>query len=40
MTTLVRKPTEVRLDETMLANFKKQVMVSQVTGLAGVPILK
>jgi NADH-quinone oxidoreductase subunit B len=40
MTTLVKKPTEVRLDETMLANFKKQVMVSQVTGLAGVPILK
>jgi hypothetical protein len=29
MATLVKRPTEVRLDETMLANFKKQVMISQ-----------
>jgi len=30
MTTLVRRPTEVRLDESMLENFKRQVMVAQV----------
>lgn len=30
MTTLVRRPTEVRLDESMLENFKKQVMIAQV----------
>ena len=29
MSTLVAKPTEVRLDEAMLANFKKQVMIAQ-----------
>lgn len=29
MTTLVKRPTEVRLDESMLENFKRQVMVSQ-----------
>ena len=28
--TLVRRPTEVRLDETMLEEFKKKVMVAQV----------
>ncbi|MDZ7637042.1 MAG: hypothetical protein U5J83_02105 [Bryobacterales bacterium] len=27
---LVKRPTEVRLDETMLADFKKQVMIAQV----------
>lgn len=27
---LVRRPTEVRLDETMLEDFKKQVMISQI----------
>lgn len=30
MTTLARRPTEVRLDESMLENFKKQVMIAQV----------
>jgi NADH-quinone oxidoreductase subunit B len=30
MTTLVRRPTEVRLTEDMLERFKKQVMISQV----------
>lgn len=30
MTTLVKRPTEVRLDESMLEDFKKQVMISQV----------
>ena len=30
MTTLVRRPTEVRLDERMLEDFKRQVMVAQV----------
>ena len=29
MTTLVRRPTEVRLTEAMLEDFKKQVMISQ-----------
>jgi NADH-quinone oxidoreductase subunit B len=29
MTTLVRRPTEVRLNEAMLEDFKKQVMISQ-----------
>jgi NADH-quinone oxidoreductase subunit B len=29
MTTLTRRPTEVRLDETMLEDFKRQVMVGQ-----------
>ncbi len=29
MQTLVKRPTEVRLDETMLENFKKQVMIAQ-----------
>jgi len=30
MTTLVKRPTEVRLDETMLEDFKRQVMIAQV----------
>jgi NADH-quinone oxidoreductase subunit B len=30
MSTLVKRPTEVRLDESMLENFKKQVMIAQV----------
>ena len=30
-TTLVKRPTEVRLDESMLDNFKRQVMVAQIT---------
>jgi hypothetical protein len=30
MTTLVRRPTEVRLDESMLAQFKEQVMIAQI----------
>jgi NADH-quinone oxidoreductase subunit B len=29
-TTLVKRPTEVRLDESMLENFKRQVMVGQI----------
>ena len=29
MTTLVRRPTEVRLDETMLDDFKQRVMIAQ-----------
>jgi NADH-quinone oxidoreductase subunit B len=29
MTTLVKKPTEVRLDETMLEEFKRQVRIAQ-----------
>ena len=29
MTTLVKRPTEVRLDESMLANFKSQIRISQ-----------
>jgi NADH-quinone oxidoreductase subunit B len=32
MTTLVKPPTEIRLDESMLADFKKQVMISQKIG--------
>lgn len=28
--TLVRRPTEVRLDEAMLENFKRQVMIGQI----------
>jgi hypothetical protein len=27
--TLAKKPTEVRLDESMLENFKRHVMVAQ-----------
>jgi NADH-quinone oxidoreductase subunit B len=27
--TLAKRPTEVRLDESMLENFKRQVMVAQ-----------
>jgi len=30
-TTLIKRPTEVRLDESMLENFKRQVMVAQIT---------
>ena len=37
MTTLVKRPTEVRLDESMLENFKKQIMVSQLTGISSNP---
>lgn len=29
MTTLAKRPTEVRLDESMLENFKRQVMIAQ-----------
>jgi NADH-quinone oxidoreductase subunit B len=29
MTSIVKRPTEVRLDESMLADFKRQVMISQ-----------
>ena len=29
MTTLVKRPTEVRLDESMLEEFKQQVMIAQ-----------
>jgi NADH-quinone oxidoreductase subunit B len=30
MSTLVKRPTEVRLDESMLENFKQQVRIAQV----------
>ncbi len=30
MSTLAKRPTEVRLDETMLEDFKKQIMIAQV----------
>jgi NADH-quinone oxidoreductase subunit B len=30
MTTLTKRPTVVRLDESMLADFKKQVMIGQI----------
>lgn len=30
MTTLARRPTEIRLNESMLENFKKQVMIAQI----------
>jgi NADH-quinone oxidoreductase subunit B len=30
MTTLVKRPTDVHLDESMLADFKKQVMIGQI----------
>src|ERR1022692_1876876 len=30
MTTLVKRPTEVRLDESMLEQFKEQVMIAQI----------
>jgi len=30
MTTLVKRPTDVRLDESMLEDFKRQVMIAQV----------
>jgi NADH-quinone oxidoreductase subunit B len=30
MTTLVKRPTEVRLDETMLEDFKQQVRIAQI----------
>jgi NADH-quinone oxidoreductase subunit B len=29
MTTLVKRPTEVRLDESMLADFKSRVRIAQ-----------
>ena len=34
MSTLVKRPTEVRLDTSMLETFKKQVMVAQVSSPA------
>src|SRR5579872_2725102 len=34
MTTLVKRPTEVRLDETMLENFKQQVRIAQINNPA------
>jgi NADH-quinone oxidoreductase subunit B len=42
MTTLVKRPTSVRLDESMLEDFKKQVMIAQVQNPAGsdLPVLK
>src|SRR2546426_3216884 len=39
MTTLVRKPTEVRLDEAMLENFTQQVMISQIQNPAEAPVV-
>jgi hypothetical protein len=30
MTTLVKRPTEVRLDESMLAKFKSQIRIGQI----------
>ena len=30
MATLVKKPTEVRLDESMLEEFKQQVRIAQI----------
>jgi NADH-quinone oxidoreductase subunit B len=30
MTTLVKRPTEVRLDETMLEEFKQQIRIAQI----------
>jgi NADH-quinone oxidoreductase subunit B len=30
MTTLVKRPTEVRLDETMLEDFRQQVRIAQI----------
>jgi NADH-quinone oxidoreductase subunit B len=30
MSTLVKRPTEVRLDETMLESFKQQVRIAQI----------
>ncbi len=30
MSTLVKRPTEVRLDESMLEQFKEQVMIAQI----------
>ncbi len=33
-TTLIKRPTEVRLDESMLENFKRQIMVAQVASPA------
>lgn len=35
MTTLRKRPTEVRLDESMLDDFKKQIMISQTKNPAG-----
>ena len=37
MTTLVKKPTVVRLDESMLEDFKSRVMIAQVPHPAGDP---
>jgi NADH-quinone oxidoreductase subunit B len=34
MTTLAKRPTEVRLDEGMLENFKQQVRIAQVNNPA------
>ena len=33
---LIKRPTEVRLDETMLEEFKKQVMIGQMQHPSGV----
>jgi NADH-quinone oxidoreductase subunit B len=30
MSTLVKRPTEVRLDESMLAEFKQQIRIAQI----------
>jgi NADH-quinone oxidoreductase subunit B len=35
MSSLIKRPTEVRLDESMLADFKKRVMVAQTPNPAG-----
>jgi hypothetical protein len=35
MSSLVKRPTEVRLDESMLADFKKRIMVAQIQSPAG-----
>jgi NADH-quinone oxidoreductase subunit B len=34
MTTLVKRPTEVRLDESMLESFRQQVRIAQSRNLA------
>jgi len=37
MTTLVKRPTEVRLDEAMLEELQSRLMVSQLTGISSSP---
>jgi hypothetical protein len=34
MSTLVKRPTEVRLDESMLAEFQQQVRIAQISNPA------